>query len=227
MVDTCDALYRNSQLAKKFDPGRFERLHPDGQRLISDWLKRASAMLDCDPDESFDPFIFTWISFNGWAYCVTDLDHRERDWIDALILNNILYKEFEKFVKSNSNGFGDIVNEFSSYWPIFEARAIRRKVVKNEMHPISGDNRSEIVDYYLQHGIPHEPSCFKSHTESGEQIPIDWPHTLVSIYRVRNNLFHGEKSSSSEMNALIVHSSFRTLCNFLVNSGYILGEMEI
>ena len=57
-------------------------------------------------------------------------------------------------------------------------------------------------------------------------MPLDWPHTLEALYRVRCNLFHGEKGLDSEMDALIVSSAFRVLVHFLHDSGYILASQR-
>ncbi len=60
------------------------------------------------------------------------------------------------------------------------------------------------------------------HVEEDGDVPLDWPHTLLSIYHVRCNLFHGEKAAHSEMDRCLVSSAFRILLHFLVEAGYIL-----
>jgi hypothetical protein len=55
----------------------------------------------------------------------------------------------------------------------------------------------------------------------GEQCPIDWPHTITGIYKVRCNLFHGQKAAHSEMDRHIVAAAFRTLVFFMREAEYL------
>lgn len=43
------------------------------------------------------------------------------------------------------------------------------------------------------------------------KMPIDWAHVLVSIYKVRCNLFHGGKSFLYESDKVFVELSFKIL----------------
>jgi hypothetical protein len=63
----CAELIRNAGLRDRFDSHRFQELHHDGRRLVAHWFSLASERLECDPADSFEPFIYAWISFNGWA----------------------------------------------------------------------------------------------------------------------------------------------------------------
>jgi hypothetical protein len=45
-----------------------------------------------------------------------------------------------------------------------------------------------------------EPQCYLEH----DAVPLDWGHTLAALYRVRCNLFHGEKARSSENDRVVV-----------------------
>jgi hypothetical protein len=57
----------------------------------------------------------------------------------------------------------------------------------------------------------YEPQCYFEHDE----VPLDWGHTLAALYRVRCNLFHGEKAWSSENDRLVVARAHETLLAFL------------
>ena len=57
-------------------------------------------------------------------------------------------------------------------------------------------------------------------------MPLDWPHTLAALYRVRCNLFHGEKGRHSEMDQRIVASGFRTLIQFFGSANYVSIAMD-
>lgn len=56
-----------------------------------------------------------------------------------------------------------------------------------------------------------EPHCYLEH----DHVPLDWPHTLVALYRVRCNLLHGEKSRSSENDQQMVEAAFTILLAFV------------
>ena len=46
-------------------------------------------------------------------------------------------------------------------------------------------------------------------------ISLDWPHTLSAIYRIRCNLFHGEKTLHSDNDVILVSLAFRVLVNMI------------
>ena len=205
----------NSQSGNLVDVGRFPELHVEGRRLIEQWFVRAHAGLKRPPEDSFEPFIFGWIGFNGWAACCSDMDD-DRDWGRALGSCPELVKSFEA-TKDAKIDFAGAVQEFSSYWPIFKAQELRRERIDP-----TGETRSKIVAHYLAHKprLSRAPECFEDHTNARRAVPADWPHTLKALYQVRCNLFHGNKTPNSEMDRQIVYSALRVLVPFM--SLYIL-----
>lgn len=195
---------------------RFRDLHPDGRRLINSWFNRSLQMLDCSPQDSFEPFIFLWIAFNGWASCVTGKD-RDSEWIQALSKDETLRADFLRALRLD-NSLDELSRKFSEMWPIFKAQQIRRARAQTDNPNMT---RQAIIQHYLENGIDqYAPRCWIEDRDNLEQPLVDWPHTLAALYRVRNNLFHGEKSTHSEMDQQIVHVSFRVLARFLGESGY-------
>ena len=90
-----------------------------------------------------------------------------------------------------------------------------------------GEDRSQIIKRYLEdprienlRHAPYEPQCWKRHRDAGEEVPLDWAHTLAVLYRVRCNLFHGEKARHSEMDQRIVYLAFRVLVGFFDRTVY-------
>lgn len=79
---------------------RYSRLNRSAKRIIEEWHERAWALRDCASPESFEPFIFSWISFNAWGACVTDED-RDIEIIKALKSDHSLSALFEKKLKSD------------------------------------------------------------------------------------------------------------------------------
>jgi hypothetical protein len=206
----CTELIRNPDLGRLFDDDRFWMLHPDGRRLIVHWFQRAWRRRDCDPAESFEPFIFCWIALNGWAACCTELD-QDRQWLDALADNREVCQRFE-WMLANSDEVREIAEAFRANWPVFKAQELRRLRALTYWH----GNRAETIERYLQAGARQiSPDCWLRHREAHEQIPLDFPHTAVALYRVRCNLFHGDKAPHSEVDRILVSTGFRLLAQFL------------
>jgi hypothetical protein len=214
---TCQELFKRRTLGRRLNLNRFTLLHPDGRRLITGWFRRAWEKRQCEAEDSFEPFIFAWIALNGWAACITGLD-RDQDWRDALTLSEIICEDFERLVADSESPLAVYAYEFHQLWPIFKAQEIRTRGL------ISGDdgNRGEVIKYYLDSGIRQfQPQCWDRHKKEGSEVPLDWPHTLAALYRVRCNLFHGEKAAHSEMDQLIVSSAFRVLVHFVHSAHYL------
>ena len=183
-------------------------LHEDGRRLITAWFERAWEQRG-NEDATFESFIFAWMSVNAWAACVTGED-QDHEYMRRLKADGELRQRFQRVV----NEFPDVRHdaaEFVSLLPIFKAQRLRRAGVRGQ----DGMNRGELVQHYLAEGITeYEPECAEWHRARGEPIPCDWPHVIAAIYRVRCNLFHGEKSAHSEMDRRIVRAAFLTLTGF-------------
>src|SRR5438045_3747210 len=93
----CQELFKNAGMETRFQSHRFRMLHPDGRRLVVHWFHLARDKRDVDPAGSFEPFIFTWISFNGWAACCTELD-QDRQMVEALTASQELVQKFDELL---------------------------------------------------------------------------------------------------------------------------------
>lgn len=211
----CPELIRNAGVRDRFDSRRFQRLHVDGRRLVAHWFNLASERSECDPADSFEPFIYAWISFNGWASCCTELD-QDRQLIEALSMSSELVDQFDRSIEESAS-FRAIAERFRSFWPVFKAQELRR--LRAPMHQ-EGDRQHIIAGYFESGARSFAPPCFRRHADSGEEIPLDWPHVLSAIYQVRCNLFHGDKVPHSEIDRVLVHSAFQILVRFLSRWGY-------
>lgn len=213
-IRTCDELVDQStqdRFSDKVNVRRYERLYPSGRTMIQNWFLRAWERIDCNPSESFEPFIYTWFAFNAWASCVTGFE-RDWKWKVALSINPRLIGAFEKLIEDGSSVLFSSVINFYSLWPIFKSSEIREK---EAFYAIEAD-RIEVVHHYFKMGITDfQPGCWRKHFEHGEIVPVDWSHTLAVLYRVRCNLFHGEKGIESMMDQEIVHAAFLTLSHFI------------
>lgn len=198
----------NLNVSEPLELNRHRWLHQEGNRLITNWFEKAWAHRD-DEDAVFESFIFAWFSVNAWAACVTDID-RDIEYIKRLQGDSGLNQRFDDLLEFNSE-FANAAREFHGMWPIFKAQNIRRA----QLQAGQGLSRHQVIKHYLDAGLTSfEPDCWTAHRDAGEPVPLDWTHTLAAIYRVRNNLFHGEKSAHSEMDRTIVRAAFATLILF-------------
>jgi hypothetical protein len=215
----CPELIGNWRHAARPDLSRFRRLHPDGQELIRGWFQKAWEQRGYHNEDAFEPFIFAWIAFNGWGSCVTGLD-QDRQWINALSLDPDLQQMFDRATADPMAPCGRAAREFHSTWPIFKAQALRRAGVREQ----PGLSRAALIERYLNAGVEEfAPQCAARHRQARGAIPLDWPHSLAALYRVRCNLFHGEKARHSEMDRWLVGAAFKLLTEFVADSR-ILGR---
>ena len=187
---------------------KFRALHQEGQHLVRGWFDRAYGTQG-DDAECFEAFIFGWFAVNGWAACVTGQDG-DAQYISALGRSPELREQFQSLL-ARDDEFSRVARAFHSLWPIFKAQDIRRG---GHHVPVNLD-RAGIIQHYLTAGLNvYAPKCWSYHQAAEEPVPLDWPHTLAAIYRVRCNLFHGEKSAHSEMDQIIVLAAYRVLIGF-------------
>jgi len=208
---TCQELIgKHQQSGVSFE--YFHNLRPEGKRLIKSWFRRASQMRTRPEFNAFECFIFTWISFNSWGAVVTEEDS-DAAMIKELMIDGTMNEKFNKLINNNSSITKKSVSELSEIWPIYKSQEIRRK------GKFSYGNRKQQIEHYHDIGIDNfEPKCYWRHVENNEGIPQDWPHILTTIYRVRCNLFHGEKSIISENDEDIVRRSLNVLFHFIDES---------
>jgi len=213
---TCREIVNPNHRPIQVELNRYHSLHQEGRNLISTWFQRALEKQHCQMYEAFEPFIFTWFAFNGWAACVTDND-QDRKIINALAADTQINSDFEQVICNNTDVRQSIYN-FFDLLPIFDVKSLRRRrILRN-----TTESRRELVNYYLSRGANcFEPGCWQRHFNEQEPVPVDWGHFIKAIYKVRCNLFHGLKDANSEMDQSIVHSSYLALVQFLNEVHYL------
>jgi len=195
-------------------------LNPETQRLIEGWFELAHRGLYTS-EAPFESFIYGWIAVNAWAAVITDED-TDYKYLGELKADPELRKQFRTLLDSDPE-FREAATGFSAFWPIFQAKKIRRA----ELSAPRNCPRAELVSHYLDKGIhDFSPDCAVWHRSIGEEVPVDWPHTLDAVYRVRCNLFHGEKTAHSEMDQAIVRSALMVLVLFFERSGIIEARRQ-
>lgn len=212
---TPDAVQKALAHATGTTLGDYVALHDQGRGLIHGWFQRAWDARDCTAENSFEPFIFAWIAFNGWAACVTKLD-ADGLMVRALSMKPELSQTFTDMLGDAYSTFGVYAREFHEIWPIFKAAEIRRA----NLQPDPNQTREQRIAFYLQNGISEfSPRCAEYHKRRHETVPLDWAHSLAAIYRVRCNLFHGEKARNVDNDQFVVHRAFRVLIYLMERRG--------
>ncbi len=181
---------------------RNTQLPPYLKKLLTGWLVRAdvnSKQSSCE--NYFQPFIYLWIAFNSYLLNVAeeDIGDQERDLIYAIAHDSEMNNKFTALYY-NKTDFREIVDEFSSLWPIFRVKDLVREGIDGWRQYSTDESREFYRNRIFQHNknkvkkdrILFEPRCFMEH--SCEKPPSDWTHTLLAIYQIRCNLFHGGKS---------------------------------
>lgn len=180
----------------------FHELHPEGKTLIFQWFKKGSAEPTYMDEQSFEPFIYTYIAFNGWAACVTGED-LDRKMINALKSDQELASAFGHWLEHDSALRRD-AEAFQKLWPIFSAKEIRRRGLLSSR----SSNRVETISCLKQRNVSSQPQI-------AESYELNLPNTLDALYQVRCNLFHGEKCVSSEADQQIVGAAYRVLSKLM------------
>jgi len=181
--------------------------------VIRHWFQRGWQMRDADAQNCFEPFILTWIALNAWGECVTG-EERDQIWVRALARDKSLNQVFSDYL--NGAVQQPAADRFRSRWPIPLVQAWRRH---DPLQP-NTNSPQDRARFFAEHKIPFEPACSLQHFDRGEQIPLDWEHFLPATYRVRCNLFHGEKSPYDPVDAEIVCASFQMLVGFMDRLGH-------
>lgn len=185
------------------------------ESVIHHWFQRAWQGRQMSGHDCFEPFIFTWIALNAWGECVTNQE-RDEDWVWSLALDHKLNKDFAVHVSAADGQARRTADQFRAYWPIPRVQVWRRDPTRR---PVS-DTAYDRPRFFAERQIPCEPGCALKHFDAGEEVPLNWEHFLPAVYRVRCNLFHGEKSPYNPDDAIIVEASFRTLVGFMKALGY-------
>jgi hypothetical protein len=198
-------------LSRQITLDRFGLLHPDGRRLVQEWARRAQAVtIADDPGAYFEAFIYLWFAVNGWGACVADTDV-DRQWVNAVAGDPELSAKFVGLLSEHAD-FKIRVHRFARLWPIFRSSDIRR----HRGQVSERFSREERVAAYLGRRLNNfEPCCWHEHDGLP---PLDWAHTFRAIYRVRCNLFHGEKTLNSENDVDIVRAACQVLGAFVMKT---------
>jgi anti-anti-sigma factor len=215
----CPEFQGNADLAGRADLTRYGHADPQDRRLVRGWFERAWRSKDSPPQAMVVPFSYAWLALNGWAVCITGLE-KNKDWMHALRHCRPIVERFAEMAADRDNEVAGHTRAFRECWPLFEAQEVRGKLGAG-CPP--GTPRRAVVEQYLGAGATRfTPPCWRRHTQDeGGECPVDWPHTISALYRVRCNLLQGDQGVRSEVEPSIVSRAFLVLIHFLAQSGYL------
>ncbi|HSL03518.1 MAG TPA: hypothetical protein VK901_08275 [Nitrospiraceae bacterium] len=210
---TCPDLFQRPRPKRVLDTARFRYVR-DGE-VIRHWFERGWQGMHAPAEECFEPFIFTWIALNAWGECVTGQE-LDQHWVQDLAQDPNLNREFAACIADPESAVTLGAQEFRTYWPIPRVQVWRRV---DHLRPESqkGHDRAR---FFRDNAIPCAPQCALRHFDATEDIPLDWLHFLPAVYRVRCNLFHGEKSPYDRVDVRIVRASLTSLAEFMNRVGW-------
>jgi len=180
----------------------FQQLDPAARDVASELLANAE-----NQRHTFMGFIYRWIAFNAWMSAVT-LKSTDREMIDSLVAVPRLIEVFDRLMADDQH-FQQMVADFAAKWPVLNVSSVRAKLG---------------YDAFCRYD--REALLALCATTNMKQQPIgwiagaapNWGRLLRTIYHVRCNLFHGEKSPQSLRDHTLVSDADRVLAHFIATT---------
>lgn len=181
----------------------FARLDPAARDVAIDLLANAEGQ-----PPSFMAFIYRWMAFNGWMSAVT-LEDSDAAMINALVAAPRLVAAHDQFM-ADDPAYRQMVDDFAALWPVLNVHDVRKKLGYDAFRQF---DRPALMAACTAAKVKQRPADWVAGT-----VP-DWEALLRTIYQVRCNLFHGEKSPQSFRDRDLVFASDQILARFLEATG--------
>lgn len=181
----------------------FHRLDPAARDVTIELLANA----DGQPP-SFMAFVYRWMAFNGWMSAVT-LGDSDREMIDALAAAPRLVDAYDQLMAGDP-AFAKGVTAFAAMWPVLNVKSVRAKL---GYAAFNQHDRPALLALCAANNVRQQPQGWVAGS-----VP-SWEQLLRTIYQVRCNLFHGEKSPQAFRDYELVTGSDKILARFITGSG--------
>jgi len=152
----------------------------------------------------FASFIFRWMAFNGWASAVT-LESKDALMLSALVAHPRLKGSYDRLMADDAD-FAKLVTDFAALWPVLNVGGVRKHFGFNAFFQ---HDRNALIAMCQAAHVRVQPENW------GPGALPSWSQLLWTIYQVRCNLFHGQKSPQSERDRDLVSASDRVLEHFI------------
>lgn len=181
----------------------YQTLDPSAYQVSRELFNRA----DREPP-SMMAFIFRWMGFNGWMAAVTGCE-RDYEMINALAAEPRMIAAYDQLLVDRPD-FKVDVDAFAANWPVLNVAHVRAKLGFDAFRRY--DRAALLIECDAQQVKRQPVGWVAGGTASWEQL-------LRTIYQVRCNLFHGEKSEQAARDRDLVFASDRILKHFLAGAG--------
>lgn len=181
----------------------FRIIEPEARDLVFDLMQNADRQRS-----AFMSFVNIWMAFNGWMAAVTERE-TDADMIRDFAANDRLIDAYTALMEG-SRPFHRLVSEFAAMWPVLNVRDVRKKLGRDAFWRLQ---RDELIADCDAANVKRQPSAW-----SAGDTP-SWEQLLRTIYQVRCNLFHGEKSPQNQRDRQLILKSDRILRTFIAETG--------
>jgi hypothetical protein len=181
----------------------FQQLDPAARDVAIELLGNADRQLP-----SLIAFVYRWMAFNGWMSAVT-LGDSDREMIDALAAAPRLIDAYDRLMAGDA-AFVKMVEAFAAMWPVLNVRSVRAKLGYAAFRQ---HDRPALLALCAANKVKQQPQVWVAGS-----VP-NWEQLLRTIYQVRCNLFHGEKSPQAFRDYELVTASDKILAHFIAATG--------
>lgn len=181
----------------------YQTLDPSAYQVSRELFDRADR-----EQPSMMAFIFRWMGFNGWMAAVTGCE-RDYEMINALAAEQRMLAAYDQLL-ANHPDFKEKVDSFSAKWPVLNVAHVRAKLGFDAFRRY--DRAALLVECDAQQVKRQPLGWVAGATPSWEQL-------LRTIYQVRCNLFHGEKSEQAARDRDLVFAANQILKLYLAETG--------
>lgn len=180
----------------------FQIMEPETRDLIGDLMANADRQRS-----AFMSFVNVWMAFNGWMTAVTERE-TDADMIRAVVANRRMTENYGALME-RSTLFHRHVSEFAAMWPVLNVRDVHKKLGRDAFWCL---DRHSLASACAAANVKRQPIAWAAgDTPSWEQL-------LRTIYQVRCNLFHGQKSPQNVRDRQLILKSDRILRTFLAET---------
>jgi hypothetical protein len=188
----------------------FHTLDPSAHRVSMDLLDRAER----EP-LSMIGFMLRWMGFNGWLAAVSGCE-RDYQMINALAAEPRMVTAYGQLIATDPD-FEREVDAFAAHWPVLNVAHVRATLGYDAFRRY---DRAALLAICDAQAVKRQPANWVPGT------PPSWEQLLRTLYQVRCNLFHGEKSEEAARDRDLVFASDRILRQLLAGTGC-LGWTDI